>query len=364
MNIEQMKQAKPMKYNEVKSTESDAQKKKLAKKIANGDYIATLKRDGCWYRFIKDEQGDMFLQSRTISKKTGEYTEKGDRVPHILKALSAMPNGTVLVGEICYPAEMKAISSDIIKVMGALPEKAIARQKNQPLYYALFDILAYDGEDISQLPYEKRMEKLTKLSEFDLPEFIELPELVRENIEDKIDEWLADGQEGAMLMDKSQPYHWGKRPKWVSVKYKQHLADDVDFVIAGFSKPVKEYTGKYPGTWEYWENTRTGELVEGVYVGQPNYIPVSANYFKNLVGGLWLGLYKRNGELVRVGKVANLTDGLREDITANPKQYLNRVVKISAMSIDYSKRSLRHPRLVGWHEDKNSEECIYEEVFG
>ena len=364
MTAQEMKQLKVMKYNELKPSESDNQKKKFQKMLREGKYIASLKRDGAFYRFIKEENGNKLLQGRTISRKTGEHTEKQDRVPHIIEALDVLPAETVLIGEICYPKGMGKTSSDITSIMGCLAPKAISRQEDQKLHYMIFDLLMYDGLDYSSMPYEKRIKKLQKVfEESSFPKFIEPPELIEEDIEEKISEWLDEGEEGGVLMKKDEPYHFDKRPKWVSVKIKQSLKQDIDLVVIGFSDPNKDYTGKYITSWEFWENTRTGELVKGFHANDAGYRPVSSNYYYGYIGGLVLGLYKDNGDLIQVAKTANLTDELRIDITKNPSKYMNRVVKVNAMSVDYERKSLRHPKFIDFHDGKDASDCLYKDVF-
>ena len=71
---------KPMKYYSFSST-FNAQKKqeKIDLLLNTNQYIYSLKTDGNWSRMIWQD-GEMILQSRTISKKTGTYGEFQDKV--------------------------------------------------------------------------------------------------------------------------------------------------------------------------------------------------------------------------------------------------------------------------------------------
>ena len=361
MKIEEMKKLEAMRYWELGANASKEQKNKLKKEIQAGKYILTLKQDGAWYRFVKEESGSI-LQSRTISVKTKEPVEKQDRVPHIIKELDVLPTNTVLLGEIYYP---NYTSKDITSIMGCLAPKAIQRQKDKKMRYYLFDLLMYDGIDFSSQPYEKRLKKLKKIEEqFGNFEWIDFVQPIYEDIEKTVEHYLEEGYEGAVLMHRDKPYTFGKpkRPAWTSVKYKQTLQDDIDLVIMGFSKPTKEYTGKYPENHLYWQNMKTNQLVEGKYHRNPGYYAVSTNFFHKMIGGFILGAYI-NDNLYEVARVSNLTDKIREEATKNPDEFLGQVVKVSAMSVDLEKRSLRHPKLMGFHGDKNPKECLYEEIF-
>lgn len=361
MHIEDFKTMEPMKYWSLPNNASDNQKKKLREAVRGKDYYAVLKRDGAWYRFIKNGS-ELLLQSRTESKKNGLYVEKQDNVPHIIEALNQLlPDKTVVIGEICFD-DNSTISSDVVSIMGCLPAKAIDRQKENKLHYYIFDVLMYNGFDISSLPAEKRMTQLRKIAAENTSEFIEFAEPVFENLEEQLGIWLENGEEGGVLMHKQKPYTSGRSPAWSTIKFKQSLTDNLDLVIMGFTPPVENYTGKYLRTWTFWKNLKTGELVEGHYIENGGYIPVSEYYFRGLIGGFELGAYYGD-KLIRVGSVANLTDALREGATANPDDYIGQVVEISAMSVDSVRKSLRHAKLVRMRPDKNAKECKYEEIF-
>ena len=75
-----------------------------------------------------------------------------------------------------------------------------------------------------------------------------------------------------------------------------------------------------------------------------------------------LGLYK-DGELVEVGRVASgFTDAIREDMAQNPDNYIDHVVECEAMSTTKD-GALRHPVFIRMREDKDPEDCKYEEIF-
>lgn len=361
MKIHEFKEMEPMKYWSLPNSASAAQKKKLQQAVRGKDYYAVLKRDGAWYRFIKDGS-ELLLQSRTVSVKTKQYVEKQDNVPHIIDALNnLLPDQTVVVGEICY-AGNSTISSDVVSIMGCLPEKAIARQKEEKLHYYIFDILMYNGLDVHTSPAEQRMKLIQKIAAQNTSEYIEFAEPVFENLEEQLGVWLEEGEEGGVLMHKQKPYTEGRSPAWSTIKFKQSLADNLDLVIMGFTPPIEKYTGKYPAMWRYWKNLKTGELVEGNYYADGGYLPVSEYYFEGLIGGFELGAYYGD-KLISVGKIANLTDELREDATHNPNKYIGTVVEVSAMSVDTERKSLRHAKLVKLRPDKNASECLYKEIF-
>lgn len=361
MTVKEIKNSAPMRYWALQSNASDSQKRRLKKAINSNDYFALLKKDGFLYRYIQEENSQL-LQSRTLSKVTGNYVEKQDNVPHIMKDLKELvSDNTVLIGEICY-ASPDFISSDVTKIMGCKPKKAVERQKDIKLCYYIFDILMLDGFFTTDLPAENRISLVQSIAKKNNSPYLLFAEPIYENIPEQVAKWLEEGEEGAVLMRKKAPYQFGKRTAWDTIKIKQNLTDTLDVVIMGFTEPIHKYTGKYPRMHPYWENLKTGELVEGNYYDNGGFIPVTKTYFKGLIGGFILGAYY-NDRLLEVARVASLTDAIRIDATNNPDKYLGRVVELSGMSVDQKLKSIRHPRFIDFRDDKNAEECLYEDIF-
>ena len=131
--------------------------------IFSGDYIGARKMDGAFYKFIKDEEGNMGLFGRSKSV-TGVYLDKINWVPHLKPFFDTLPNGTCLLGEIYFPD--KEGSSNVTTIMGCLEEKARDRQhKNGYLYYYIFDVLAYDGVSLYKKNIEDRLNIIKKIEE-------------------------------------------------------------------------------------------------------------------------------------------------------------------------------------------------------
>lgn len=360
--IDKFRSLEVMKY----ATVSVHQMKKMKEKVNNGEYILTEKLDGFFYRASWTNKDNFLLQgrSRTVS---GDFSDKGDNVPHIQKELLELfPPNCMFLGEISYGMGVRSESKDITKIMNCLPKKAIERQKaDRYLKYTIFDVLVYDGVDFAIKPYQERINLINSfaLANNHLMEHIEVVVPYSDPVEiwNKMDQWLSTGLEGGMLMAADDPYFFGKRPTWTSVKFKEIVEEDIDLVIMDYSPPVKNYTGKQEMSWTYWETSK-GELCEGKHYGKAGFTAVSKHYFNNNIGGLILGAYYGK-ELIKVCQVANLTDELREAITSNKEKYLNTTVQVGAMSVDKKLKSLRHPRLMKLRPDKPAADCRYEEIF-
>lgn len=337
---------------------------KLSEVCENGEYFLEEKVDGAFYQFVKT-QNYSYLFGRTVSRKTGLLTEKGANVPHIMGALSSIPADTAIVGEIYVPG---GASKDVTSIMGCLAEKAIARQKDNPIHFYLHDITFYNGEDVTALGAEDRYDLLHKLwDECGLAQysFLRLAEKVTENLEQTISDILARGGEGAVLKKKDAPYTPDKRPAWSTIKIKQ--MDSIDLICTGFCSPTKEYTGKEIETWPYWVKT-TGEVVEEFSMsckyGEEGWQPVTKYYAFNQYSAIKIGAYDNNGTLVELGTVSSgLTDEMKQSMSENPLFYLGMVVSLDCMSIDKGSKTLRHPVFKAWRDDKNPEDCKISEVF-
>ena len=314
----------------------------LYERITSGDYFGEVKKDGALYQIVKDINGEVFLFSRTVSKKTGFYVNKIDNVPHIKEwAEYTLPNDSILLGEIYYPG---LTSKDVTKVMGALPAKAIDRQKNNPIHYYVHDILRYNG--VSFLS-KSNLERYNILVDTSLSgdSWLELAGIYTENLPAVLDSVFAAGEEGMVFKKKDGLYLPGKRPTY-NVKAKTE--DTVDAIITGFVAPEHVYTGKELDSWGYWEGDT----------------PVTKAYANGWVAGIEIGAWDSNGRIIPFASVTSgMTDFLRNDMAINSTKYLGKVVEVQCMSKDKDAMSLRHPRLVQIRDDKEGPDCRLTDLF-
>lgn len=332
----------------------------------NGDYFASIKKDGACYQVVKTKDY-CYLFGRTISKTTGLLTEKMENTPHLKKAFSSLPANTVIVAEIYYPEKT---SKNVTTVMGCLPKLAIERQKNNFIHAYCHDILMYDGIDLRNTGALKRykiLDAIWKKHNFSSFDFLELALPIYNNIFEEANLALSQGEEGLVLRKKDGPWVCGRRPAWNTLKIKQ--MDSIDLICIGFVPATKEYTGKELETWEFWEAKISPvpgliERVEGRKYGNSDYIPITKPHFYGWCGAIEIGAYDDSGNLVKLGTVSSgLTDSDREGIKEAEENYLGKVVSLDCMSIDAKEQTLRHPVFKGWRDDKNPKECLISEVF-
>lgn len=346
-------------------------KDKLSEICASGEYFAEEKLDGALYQFCRTDKGN-YLFGRTVSVKNGLLTNKIDNVPHINSALSCLPCGTVIVGEIYVPG---GTSKNVTSIMGCLPAEAIKRQDKQgKIKYYLHDMIFYNGEDMQSWGAEARYQKLVEAwNEFHLEQFdfLRLAESFDTSIEERLSQILSAGGEGIVLKKKDAPYSEGKRPAWATIKCKQ--MDTIDLVCTRAIEATKEYTGKELETWSYWqersERNQNGEYTwlssEGQYyedyLHNPHiYRPVTKPYFYGWKTAIGIGAYDDEGNLKEIGTVSS---GLTDEMRAHLDDYVGKVVALQCMSIDRKEKTLRHPIVKAWRDDKNAAECKLSEVF-
>lgn len=346
-------------------------KDKLSEVCASGEYFAEEKKDGALYQFCRTDKGN-YLFGRTVSVKNGLLTNKIDNVPHINSALSCLPCGTVIVGEIYVSG---GTSKNVTSIMGCLPAEAIKRQDKQgKIKYYLHDMIFYNGEDMQSWGAEARYQKLVEAwNEFHLEQFdfLRLAESFDTGIEERLSQILSAGGEGIVLKKKDAPYSEGKRPAWATIKCKQ--MDTIDLVCTRAIEATKEYTGKELETWPYWqersERDQNGEYTwlssEGQYyedyLHNPHiYKPVTKPYFYGWKTAIGIGAYDDEGNLKEIGTVSS---GLTDEMRAHLDDYVGKVVALQCMSIDRKEKTLRHPIVKAWRDDKNVAECKLSEAF-
>ena len=377
----------PMKINKI----PEGKESLFPSICASGEYFAQLKKDGYWYQFEKDLDGNMYLWSRNVSKLTGTLTEKSANVPEIIVALEGVPNGTVIIGEIYYPGKR---SKDVTPIMGALPELAIERQNGEygHLHYYVHDMIYYNGHDLTKVRADVRYDLLKlvyyKYSFHAVWEegtpLVELAERVDDNIQEAVAAALAAGEEGMVLKKRTAPYSPGKRPVWDTIKIKK--TDTCDAVIIGTEPATIAYDGKldlgynYSGPdakeWPYWAVYVTEEEPSGPITRKLHNVPVGTtevirgiNYSTRPITkaayygwdtAIRIGAYDGDN-LVSIGTVSS---GLSDDDKAHLKSYIGKVCELAGMEKDRTAHTLRHFHFKRIRDDKNPQECSIESIFG
>ena len=178
------------------------------------DYLFEIKWDGtrcCAFR----DQGGLALRNR-------RHVELGHRYPE-LHCLEALPNGTLVDGEIVVLADGKPSFPKLMQREHLIdPEKIQRMSERLPATLMLFDLIYQDGEDLHRRPLAERRERLEALIEpLDSPHVL-VPSYVLERGCDYFAGVRDLGLEGIMAKKLSSPYRKGRRSEdWLKIKVSQ-----------------------------------------------------------------------------------------------------------------------------------------------
>lgn len=359
------------KYWSFSKTYKGNKKEEIKYMITSGNYIGSIKKDGHYARFIKDEDGNMILQGRTQSV-SGEYLNKIDWVPQCHSFFESLPNGTCLLGELYFPNQKG--SRKVTTILGCLKDKALARQEQgEKLCYYVFDVWAYNGKSLLNTSIETRINTYLDyeiLDLFKVENYIIKAEYYNgEELWEKLGDALSNGEEGIVITRKDSHAEPGKRTARKTLKIKQEINDTIDAFIDGNYKPAtRDYKGKTPlDQYSYWENIRTGEISGKCkfleYTNGEPWEPVSRLYALGYAGSISFSVMK-DGNPVHIGYISGITDEMRKGIVENPEKYIHKVFELSAMEIEHigESYSLRHGKIEKERLDKNYLDCDFSQI--
>lgn len=359
-----------MKYWSFPSSYDANRRKTEAKAMAtSGEYIGARKMDGSWEMIIKDNDGNFYARSRTESVNGG-YANKAEWIPHIIKELDCVPNGTVLVGEIYFPNNEG--SRKVTSVFNCLKDKCIERQKkNGYLHFYVFDVLAYKGKSLLSTPINDRINRYLEYELLDVlrGDYLDIADYKEgQELWDMYGDIIANGGEGIVITKKTAPYSPGKRTARMTLKMKKELTDTIDaFLDGGYKAPTKEYSGKEIETWPYWLNEKTGqkfntckydEFLQGAAL-----TPITKPYYYGWASAVSFSVMK-DGQPVHIAYISGITDELKAGIISEPDKWRGKVASLTAMEVEKidGQYSLRHGKIDTWRADKRPEDCGWEQI--
>lgn len=378
-------------------TAKEIMDKDIDKVFSSSDYVVEEKIDGVRANvqfFAQNSHGYCRVFSRRKSVLTGFYGEKTDNLPQIRDIDIPELAGTILDGELVIPnSDFKTTSA----VLNCLPAEAIERQiSDGQVVFNVFDCLYFKGKNIMNLPLKTRKAYLTEvMSAFEYHGISSIKEVYSHEAREVglkfYQQIVENGGEGIMIKDKNAPYEMSRTRAYQKLKKK--LTRDV--VIVGFTRPTKEYTGKFPNDkWEYWVDSNDQPIgVQGRGAREmidEGYIPVTKNFYYGKVGAIEYGVLASkqmlsvriksvnsycknwfNGKViefadvgddvyVKVGECEGMTDLEREEFTRNKFEYIGKVIEVECNEIFKDTGKMRHPRFIRVREDKSAKDCTWE----
>lgn len=370
INNYNFKELEPQKYWAPPASWSIEKKKETTRnRIFSGDWLAAEKKDGYFSKFLKDEDGNILLFSRS-KNVNNEYPEKHEWVPHLQEYFEKIPNGSCFLGELYLP-NMPG-SKNVTTLLGCLKDKCVERQnKNEKLHFYIFDILAFNNVSFLDKTAINRFAFIKKIENIYNSEYIEYAQY-SSGIElwQNLQSILSSGREGMVLIRNNSLYQPGKRPSKDCQKIKKELSDTIDAFFTGKTMPATEdYKGKEIETWQYWQDMRTGEkFLDNESNTYKRYIngemikPITRGHFYGWAGSLEVGVYNKEGKIVPIAWLS----GLPDEIKAAPEDFTMKPFEMIAMQIheDTEGKGLRHAKFLKWRPDNSLKDCTYEKIFG
>lgn len=369
----------PMRYWSFTASTPDSVKQETVKNaIFSGDYMGALKVDGYYQRIVKDDDGQIFMIARSRNVK-GEVVDKHEWVPQLNEWFAALPNGTCFLCE-CYLPTSES-SKSTTSILGCLKEKAITRQKTNPLHLYVFDVMAFNGTNYNNTKYIDRARTLRNIAKKDeyKSNYVEWAEFFEgKELWIALQAYLAKGREGMVIMRKDAIVYNKRTPARVSIKVKKELQQNIDCFFTGRTlPPTREYTGKEIETWQYWENTYTGEKLCGDYFKEykngGTLAPITKGYYHGWAGSLEIGVLKKaNGRCKVRDEVIegyNVTpigwlSGVTEEMKADPIKFAFQPIEVAAMELyqDGTTITLRHGKIKQFRPDLALTDCTWEKI--
>jgi DNA ligase D-like protein (predicted ligase) len=187
------------------------------------DWLLERKFDG--ERCVARKAGsDVRLESRTGKDLTGTY-------PEVSAAVAAQRSRDLLLD-----GEVVAYDGDQTSFTRLQQRLGVTRPSSEhvakyPVVYCVFDLLAVDGEDLTDRPYVERRARLTKTIRS--TSALQHTEAWSDDSERRFAEACRSGWEGLIAKRADAPYVAGRSKDWLKLK----CVWEQEFVIGGYTEP-------------------------------------------------------------------------------------------------------------------------------
>ena len=294
--------------------------------FSNPDWIFERKLDGI-RAIVRRTPDGATLTSRTGRNMSSSY-------PELIEALEAEPATDFAADGEIVAFEGSRTSFERLQGRMGISDPRLARLTGIPVYLYLFDLLAFDGNDLTGLPLRERKRALRRALSFHGP--VRYTPHRNEHGEELFRQACARGWEGLIAKRTSSTYVHGRSGDWLKLK----CSLQQELVIGGYTPPQgsrKHFGALLVG---YHEN---GELR---YAGK-----VGTGFSEQVLRSLGARL-----EALRVDECPFSRDGLpRQAVWVEP-----RLVGEFAFSEWTRDGRLRHPRFLGLRDDKPAAEVVRE----
>lgn len=294
------------------------------------EWWAEWKWDGIRGQLIK-RGGALFLWSR------GEELVS-EQFPEILAAAAALPDGTVLDGEILAWRNDEPLGFHVLQ--GRLGRKRVtaAMRAAAPVVFLAYDCLEAEGRDCRTEPFLRRRERLEEIlrgkTQTPLRISPEIPAKSWEELAKARETSRARGVEGLMLKSRQGPYLAGRvKGEWWKWKVDPFTADLVMvYAQAGHGRRAQQFTDYTLAAWDEGVLTPVAKAYSGLSKAEIAEVD------------RWVKAHT----LARHGPVRTVPGKLVFEIAFEGVQLSGR---------HKSGLALRFPRIHRWRRDKPAEEA-------
>lgn len=272
------------------------------------DYIYELKLDGI--RCIA------YIDNKSVTLQNKRYKDVTDIYPELFDMCKCVKNRVILDGELVvltdgkpdfYALQKRSLMGDRFRISLAA--------KNNPVQFVAYDILYFDGKDLTDSPLMKRKDILsnavTEGHNLSITRFIEKNGIAFFELAKQ------EELEGIVAKRKDGLYHIGKRSReWIKIKVMQ----DEDLLICGY-QPDEDGNVKDLILGYYDDNNKLqcrGKVFLGVSAEERKIVNDYAK--KHRVNNAWFDKYKKavwiKPELVGTVHYMHETDngGMRQPV--------------------------------------------------
>jgi ATP-dependent DNA ligase len=207
--------------------EGESQRDYLARLLApiptDGSWVMEPKLDGVRWQVLIDDAWDQVgpdvIKLAKVTSVGGRNLKQHATPRHIGEALKELPAGTILDGEL--------VAGDMSSDVGRVDQRG--KQK-----YVVFDVLAFNGLDVTRHPWSARRELLEQMllrcGAMDSG-CVDVTPVTDVDL-DVLCQWVGYGAEGAVCKRKDASYRPGSRSRSAFVKIKPKQTTDA--IVEGF----------------------------------------------------------------------------------------------------------------------------------
>lgn len=281
---------------------------------------------------VRKAGGQVTLTSRTDKPLTPAY-------PELVEALEAEPAGDFLADGEIVAFDGARTSFERLQGRMGIHDPRLARLTRIPVYLYLFDLIEFDGHDLTGVPLRTRKATLKRIISFHDP--VRYTPHRNERGEELFREACAKGWEGLIAKRADSPYVHGRSNDWLKLK----CSFEQELVIGGFTPPQ--------GSRRHF-----GALLVGFYEGG------ELRYAGKVGTGFSEATLGKLGGRLKALEVPRSPFGRGGGQPRDAHWVEPRLVGQFGFGEWTRDGKLRHPRFLGLREDKRPEEVVREVPSG